>query len=84
MKNSGAMKMYLAMAVLLAIAEILLLATGNGKLPIAGLVLFECFYALALSVQKYGKTKRIILYTPNFCIRLLYTLFPANVHKLGI
>jgi BASS family bile acid:Na+ symporter len=57
MKNSGASKMYLAMAALLAIAEILLLATRNGKLPIAGLVLFGFFFVLALSAQKSEKLK---------------------------
>ena len=57
MKNSGAMKMYLAMAALIAIAEILLLATGNGKLPISGLALFGLFFSLALSAQKSEKLK---------------------------
>ena len=57
MKNSGAMKMYLVMAALLVIAEILLLATRNGNLPIAGLVLFGFFFALALSAQKSEKLK---------------------------
>jgi BASS family bile acid:Na+ symporter len=55
MKNSGAIKMYLAMAALLAIAEILLLVTKNGKLPISGLLLFAMFYALAFSAQKSEK-----------------------------
>ena len=49
MKNSGEMKMYLALAILLAIAEILLLAFGKANLPISGLdpfcnVLCTCFY----------------------------------------
>src|SRR4030043_1878581 len=57
MKNSGATKMYFAMAALLAIAEVVLLATGNGKLPISGLVLFALFYALAFSAQKSEKFK---------------------------
>ena len=47
--------MYLAMAALLAIAEILLLATGHGKLPVSGLLLFLFFYALAFSAQKSEK-----------------------------
>jgi BASS family bile acid:Na+ symporter len=57
MKNSGAMKMYLALAALIALAEILLLTTGNGKLPISGLALFGFFFALALSAQKSEKLK---------------------------
>jgi len=57
MKNSGAMKMYLALAALIAIAEILLLTTGNGKLPISGLALFGFFFSLALSAQKSEKLK---------------------------
>jgi hypothetical protein len=57
MKNSGAIKMYLAIAALLAIAEIVLLASGNGNLPVSGLVLFIMFYALAFSAQKSEKFK---------------------------
>ena len=59
MKNSGATKTYLALAALLAIAEILLMSTGNGKLPISGLILFAFFFALALSAQKSEKFKGI-------------------------
>ena len=83
MKNSGEMKMYLAMAALLAIAEILLLATGNGNLPISGVVLFALFLCPGFQCTEIGKTQRIFLYTANFCIRFLYTVFPGNVHRLG-
>ncbi len=57
MKNSGAMKMYLAFAALLAIAEILLLVFGKGSLPISGLILFVMFYSIAFAVQKTEKLK---------------------------
>lgn len=57
MKNSGSMKMYLAFAALLAIAEILLLAFGKGSLPISGLILFVMFYAIAFAVQYTEKLK---------------------------
>jgi BASS family bile acid:Na+ symporter len=57
MKNTGAMKMYLALAALLAIAEIVLLSFGKGSLPISGLILFVMFYALAFTVQRTEKLK---------------------------
>jgi len=57
MKNSGSMKMYLAFAALLAIAEILLLAFGKGSLPISGVILFVMFYAIAFAVQYTEKLK---------------------------
>lgn len=55
MKNSAAIKMFLAMAGLLAIAVILLLSSSNGNLPISGLVLFGFFYALAFAAQRTEK-----------------------------
>ena len=55
MKNSGAMKMYLAMAALLAIAEILLLATGNAKPSNIRTGTFCIFLSLWLSVHRSRK-----------------------------
>ena len=40
MTDATKSKMYLGVAVILVIAEILLMAFGNGRLPISGLVLF--------------------------------------------
>ena len=80
MKNSGATKTYLALAALLAIAEILLLATGNGKLPISGLILFAFFFASGSQCSEIGEIQRIILYTADICLRFLYPVLPGNVH----
>ncbi len=76
MKNSGAIKMYLAMAGLLAIAEILLLATGNGKLPISGLILFGLFYALAIGALKSEKFKGLSFTLQIFAFVSFTLYFP--------
>ncbi|MBN1144309.1 MAG: bile acid:sodium symporter family protein [Bacteroidales bacterium] len=57
MNNSSEIKLYLSIAALLAIAEIMLLVTGNGNLPISGVVLFAMFYAITFSAQKSEKFK---------------------------
>ncbi len=49
--------MYLSVAMLLALAEVLLLAFGQGGLPVSGLVLFTLFYALAYAVRFTQKLK---------------------------
>ena len=83
MKNSGAMNMYLAMAGLLAVAEILLLATGNGKLPISGLVLFAFFFALALSAQKSEKLKGLSFTLQIFAFVSFTLYFPQMFTDWG-
>jgi BASS family bile acid:Na+ symporter len=83
MKNSGAMKMYLAMAGLLAIAEIVLLSTGNGKLPISGLVLFAFFYALAFSAQKSEKFKGLSFTLQIFAFVSFVLYFPEMFTDWG-
>jgi bile acid:Na+ symporter, BASS family len=83
MKNSGAMKMYLAMAGLLAVAEILLLTTGNGKLPISGLVLFGFFFALALSAQKSEKLKGLSFTLQIFAFVSFTLYFPQMFTDWG-
>ena len=83
MKNSGAMKMYLVVAGLLAIAEILLLATGNGKLPISGLVLFAFFFALAFSVQKSEKFKGLSFTLQIFAFVSFTLYFPEIFTNWG-
>ena len=52
MKNPGTMKMFLTLAILLAIAEVLILALGKGNLPVSGLILFAMFYAFSFTVQR--------------------------------
>jgi BASS family bile acid:Na+ symporter len=83
MKNSGIIKMYLAMAALLAIAEILLLATGNGKLPVSGLILFVFFYALALSAQKSEKFKGLSFTLQIFAFVSFTLYFPEMFTDWG-
>jgi len=83
MKNSGATKMYFAMAALLAVAEIVLLATGNGKLPISGLVLFALFYALAFSAQKSEKFKGLSFTLQIFAFVSFTLYFPEMFTNWG-
>jgi BASS family bile acid:Na+ symporter len=83
MKNSGAIKMYLAMAALLAIAEILLLVTKNGKLPISGLLLFAMFYALAFSAQKSEKFKGLSFTLQIFAFVSFTLYFPEMFTDWG-
>lgn len=83
MKNSGAMKMSLALAGLLAIGEILLLATGNGKLPVSGLVLFATFYALAFSAGKSEKFKGLTFTLQIFAFVSFTMYFPEIFTNWG-
>ena len=57
MKNTGTMKMFLTLAILFAIAEVVLLALGKGSLPVSGLILFAMFFALSFTVQRTEKLK---------------------------
>jgi bile acid:Na+ symporter, BASS family len=83
MKNSGATKMYLAMAAFLAVAEILILATGNGKLPISGLLLFTFFFALALGAQKSEKFKGLSFTLQIFAFVSFTLYFPEMFTDWG-
>jgi bile acid:Na+ symporter, BASS family len=74
MKNSGEMKMFLALAFLLAIAESLLLAFGKAHLPISGLILFVMFYAFAFTVQRTEKLKGLS-FTMQIFAFLSFTLY---------
>jgi BASS family bile acid:Na+ symporter len=76
MNNSGEIKLYLSIAALLAIAEILLLATGNGNLPISGVVLFALFYAIAFSAQKSAKFKGLSFTLQIFAFVSFTLYFP--------
>ena len=51
MTDTTRSRMYLTAAMLLVVAEILLLAFGNAGLPISGLVLFAMFYGFAFAVN---------------------------------
>jgi bile acid:Na+ symporter, BASS family len=74
MTNKTAIKMYLSIAGLLALAEILLLATHNGNLPICGLVLFGLFYALAFGAQK-TETLKGLSFTLQIFAFVSFTLY---------
>lgn len=83
MKNSGTSKTYLAFAALLAVAEILLLATGNGKLPISGLVLFGFFLALSFSAQNSVKFKGLSFTLQIFAFVSFTLYFPQMFTDWG-
>lgn len=76
LNDSGLIKMYLSIAILLLIAEIILLATGNADLPISGLVLFSLFYALAFSAQKSEKYKGLSFTLQIFAFVSFTLYFP--------
>ena len=75
--------MYLAIAALLAIAEIVLLASGNGNLPVSGLVLFIMFYALAFSAQKSEKFKGLSFTLQIFAFVSFTLYFPEMFTDWG-
>lgn len=76
MNNSGEIKLYLSIAALLTVAEILLLASGNGNLPISGVVLFALFYAFAFSVQKSESLKGLSFTMQIFAFVSFTLYFP--------
>ncbi|MBN2636300.1 MAG: bile acid:sodium symporter family protein [Prolixibacteraceae bacterium] len=83
MKNSAAIKMYLALAGLLAIAEILLLSSSNANLPISGLVLFVLFYMLAFAAQKSEKFKGLSFTLQIFAFVSFTLYFPEMFTDWG-
>lgn len=76
MRSSGEMKMYLAFAILLALAEIILLSFGKGNLPISGLILFVMFYALSFTVQRTEKLKGLSFTMQIFAFVSFTLYFP--------
>ena len=83
MKNFGSIKMFLSLAVLLAVAEILLLATGNGSNPASGLILFVMFYALSFTVQKTEKLKGLSFTCQIFAFVSFTLYFPQLFTNWG-
>ena len=83
MKNSAATKMFLALAGLLAIAEILLLSSSNANLPISGLVLFGLFYMLAFAAQKSEKFKGLSFTLQIFAFVSFTLYFPEMFTDWG-
>jgi len=76
MENKNAIKMFLAIAGLLAIVEIALLAIGKGSLPVSGLVLFAFFYVLAFAAQKTEAFKGLSFTCQIFAFVSLTLYFP--------
>ncbi len=74
MTDATKSKMYLGVAVILVIAEILLIAFGNGRLPISGLVLFTLFFAFAYTV-KYTEKLKGLSFTFQIFAFVSFTLF---------
>ena len=83
MENKTAIRMFLAMAGLIAIAEIVLLASGNGSLPISGLVLFCFFYALAFAAQKSEAFKGLSFTCQIFAFVSFTLYFPEIFTNWG-
>lgn len=83
MKNTGTMKMFLTLAILLALAEILLLALGKGSLPASGLILFAMFFALSFTVQRTEKLKGLSFTCMIFAFVSFTLYFPQLFTNWG-
>ena len=83
MENKTAIRMFLAMAGLIAAAEIALLASGNGSLPISGLVLFVFFYALAFAAQRSEAFKGLSFTLQIFAFVSFTLYFPEIFTNWG-
>jgi BASS family bile acid:Na+ symporter len=71
-------RLYLGGALLLATAETILAASGNGSLPVSGVVLFLLFYLLAQSVR-YTKTWSGLAFTFQIFAFVSFTLYFPQV-----
>jgi len=83
MKKFGEMKTFLALAILIALAEIVLLAIGKGGLPISGVILFLMFYALAFTVQRTEKLKGLSFTMQIFAFVSFTLYFPQLFTNWG-
>jgi len=83
MKNTGALKVFLSLAIIFALAEILLLVLGKGSLPVSGLILFVMFYALAFSVQRTEKLKGLSFTCQIFAFVSFTLYFPQLFTNWG-
>ncbi len=75
--------MYLTLAIILAIAEIVLLFIGKGSLLANGIVLFTMFYALAFTVQKTEKLKGLSFTFQIFAFVSFTLYFPQLFTNWG-
>jgi BASS family bile acid:Na+ symporter len=83
MKNPGTMKLFLALALLLAVAEVLILAFGKGNLPVSGIILFVMFYALSFTVQRTQKLKGLSFTCQIFAFVSFTLYFPQLFTNWG-
>jgi BASS family bile acid:Na+ symporter len=83
MKNTGAVKVFLSLAILFALAEILLLVFGKGSFRISGLILFAMFYALAFAVQRTEKLKGLSFTCQIFAFVSFTLYFPQLFTNWG-
>jgi bile acid:Na+ symporter, BASS family len=83
MKKFGDMKMFLVMAIIIALAEIVILAIGKGSLPVNGLILFIMFYALAFTVQRTEKLKGLSFTMQIFAFVSFTLYFPQLFTNWG-
>jgi BASS family bile acid:Na+ symporter len=83
MKNKGSMKMFLALALLFAVAEIIILSIGKGSLPVSGLILFAMFYALSFTVQRTEKLKGLSFTMQIFAFVSFTLYFPQLFTNWG-
>jgi len=83
MKNTGALKVFLSLAIIFALAEILLLVLGKGSLPLSGLILFVMFYALAFAVQRTEKLKGLSFTCQIFAFVSFTLYFPQLFTNWG-
>jgi BASS family bile acid:Na+ symporter len=74
MSESAVRNIYLAGAILLALATALLIVTGNGALPVMGVVLFVMFYAFG-DVVKRTKTASGLTFTFQIFAWVAFTLY---------
>jgi BASS family bile acid:Na+ symporter len=78
MDNKKLIKMYLAIAGVFAVAEIVLLLTGNGKMTISGVLLFVLFYVLSFVAKKSEKFKGLAFTLQIFAF-VSFTLYFPNL-----
>lgn len=83
MKNTGALKIFLSLAIIFALAEVLLLVLGKGSLPVSGLILFVMFYALAFAVQRTEKLKGLSFTCQIFAFVSFTLYFPQLFTNWG-
>lgn len=74
MQDATQSKMYLGAALMLVIAEVLLIAFGQGNLPISGMVLFAMFYAFAY-MFKYTQKYKGLTFTFQIFAFVSFTMY---------